>query len=1172
MKIHLLFILLLAAIPVFGEEKATTPTSPNQASVSTTIGEDGSGRIIIDAKGEIPKPPVFYSSEVTNVATIRPGQIDSEVDVKLRILQGEPDVISYWTHGIADVVAVEGKGVASWAVRWGDKGRRYVDVKLKREALTKDGKPVVEHAFKIRFTAELENLPASPQLVNIGPGNEDSASFTQILTLNYESGVEGRLQTSTGFVPIDTGTDYPIRFQTATGGVFVVQLNRSGSDPAPVEIGGFQLGGKLSEDEKSAAFRMSGVARVSEAGAAIPILRSHSIALSSMPSNPNYRLRLETKGKLGPYYELVFERAGEWPVQIDFVASVIPEKGWNKILFTVASGAVAPVALERFSEEIEFRSDSTVQPVLRDGAWSGFIPGSGDCHFYWKETRKMGEGKLFFSTTALIDTTVGAGLLRQVQLIDYQILQGELDELLLDLDGPGEVLSVEGKAIAGWAIEGDENRFLRVRLSQSLEAAGQLKVMTQLPLDAFPIRAASMRITPRGAVRHSGFMRVSNEGSVRLEPVGLAGLAQLAPEQSPYEALEARQVFVYRFPSAEHDLEIEVDRVQPEVSVSEQVVYHLAEADRTVDAAIELDIREAPIREWDFEIPDDYSVVVVSGASVGDYIVASQSEGGRRNLKIIFNADVSGRQLVKLLLEKSLSAEAGGWALPRIGYPGAESVRGDIGVSGAPGFRVSVGETELLAEKPLSYFASPTPHLQQAFRIREPGWSARMQIEVLEKTVQADVFHLYSLSEGTAYGSALINYFVTGSPVSEFEIHVPADLGNVTADGKDIRTFRQEGEILKVSLHQPVIGSYTLLVTFEEKLDSNGGNLMPGRVAPIDVEGERGYLQVVSPMQVKMEAGAVSDGMLKLDALELPAEFRLLSASPTLGAWQYTARPFELNLNVSWFEPGATATQVVEFSEINSRVSSDGELVSDVIYYVKSRGRRALKVGLPDSVRLWSVTVAGKPATARETESATLIPLPGGADPNVPVEVRLRLGRPAVDGANPLVALPRVFAPVLKTEWHLHGDEQMILIPTGGTVEPPTPVLRPSGFNWVTRHALGSITFVVVFATLGVWLSMIGKRLQFPGFLALLAAVLCAIAAGARAASTVISTVPLKFSLPVLSAGEVVEITVRNSRLWEANIVWLGVIALIAGLVVLTSSFLPKPSFGKTGCERFRCF
>lgn len=63
-----------------------------------------------------------------------------------------------------------------------------------------------------------------------------------------------------------------------------------------------------------------------------------------------------------------------------------------------------------------------------------------------------------------------------------------------------------------------------------------------------------------------------------------------------------------------------------------------------------------------------------------------------------------------------------------------------------------------------------------------------MKIELLERIVQSDVFHLYSLSQETVYGSALINYFVTGAPVSQWRITVPEELGNVMVDGQGVRT------------------------------------------------------------------------------------------------------------------------------------------------------------------------------------------------------------------------------------------------------------------------------------------------------------------------------------------------------------------------------------------------
>ena len=142
----------------------------------------------------------------------------------------------------------------------------------------------------------------------------------------------------------------------------------------------------------------------------------------------------------------------------------------------------------------------------------------------------------------------------------------------------------------------------------------------------------------------------------------------------------------------------------------------------------------------------------------------TQVDKGERTLKVIFGKEVSGRQLVSLHLEKNVPAEAGEWVLPRLRFPEAKSVRGDVGVATVPGFRVAVGTAEKLSEKPISYFPKKTERLQQAFRVREREWSASMVVEKLAQSVQADVFHLYSLKDQTAYASVVLNYFVTGAP------------------------------------------------------------------------------------------------------------------------------------------------------------------------------------------------------------------------------------------------------------------------------------------------------------------------------------------------------------------------------------------------------------------------
>ena len=164
------------------------------------------------------------------------------------------------------------------------------------------------------------------------------------------------------------------------------------------------------------------------------------------------------------------------------------------------------------------------------------------------------------------------------------------------------------------------------------------------------------------------------------------------------------------------------------------------------------------------------------------------------------------------------------------------------------------------------------------------------------------MFHLYSIKEGIVYGSVLLNYFVVGAPAGEWRIEVPPSAGNIDVVGQNVRRdWRREGNQVVVSLHQPVLGAATLLVTFEQPMSARGGTIEPGQVRPLGVQAERGYIEVVSPLQVKFDLRRAEGGLLRLDPMELPTEFRLLSSAPALAVYQYTARPFRLEMGVEWY-------------------------------------------------------------------------------------------------------------------------------------------------------------------------------------------------------------------------------------------------------------------------------
>jgi hypothetical protein len=127
------------------------------------------------------------------------------------------------------------------------------------------------------------------------------------------------------------------------------------------------------------------------------------------------------------------------------------------------------------------------------------------------------------------------------------------------------VLSVSGESVLGWTVkEADGRRSVGSQAQPPIEGAGRVVIEAQTALGGFPVRAEALRMAPSGALRHSGWLRVANDGAVRIEVADASGLIQLAPGQFPGGVDESlRQVFVYRFPSAEYGYAVNATRCCP---------------------------------------------------------------------------------------------------------------------------------------------------------------------------------------------------------------------------------------------------------------------------------------------------------------------------------------------------------------------------------------------------------------------------------------------------------------------------------------------------------------------------------------------------------------------------------------------------------------------------------
>ena len=1115
---------------------------------------EAEGRLVIEIGDPAPPVPVFFSVSCVHRFAVASGAVTGETGLWIQIVQGKPEVLSLGLAGDGEVISVVGEGLGGWAVRQLADGRRLLDLHPVPAA---DGNGVKPLDLVVKTLVRDPAVPGTVKLPLIVPG--EAVGYDSTVRIEPGNGIDLRLEEVSGLLPVaDPSLPERVLLLAGSGPSFLtLRLAQRGGLPAEIELLNANLIGEIDPDGKSVQFRLRGRLVVRNPDGARLAILGGGVGLTAVPDNRDWRVGFGVVGA-GQVYELVADRAGEFPVDLEFAVAVKEEGDWRVIDLEVSAGAVVPLELHGLESGIEFDPNRPVVPSAAGDRWRGFVPAGGETSVAWKESRRREGGALFFTSTELTDIRIGPGLLRQDSVLELHVLQGKLDSLSLDLEGPGEILSITGTNIEFWRVVAvEEGRRLEIRLSRPVEDKGELIIRSQAALEGFPVRTQALRLLPRDGTRHSGMIRLANTGSVRFEVNELRGLLQLAPDQFAGKAPEKglRQVFVFRFPSADYRYRIDAAQIQPEIAVSQVLAYELGATDRIISADLELDIREAPVTEWTMEIPEDYTVVTLSGSPVSDYAVGAETVAGYRALKVLFTGPVEGRQLIRVRLERNLAASAGSWVLKPLRFSGVKSVRGHVGVIGAPGFRLSPGPSTHLVETPLSQFPKQSPGLQQAWRIREADWSAAIEVEAMEQSIEADVFHLHTVKTGVAYASILINYFVVGAPSSEWRIAVPETAENLDVVGQNVRRdWRREGDEVIVSFHQPVLGAATLLLTFEQAMGGAGDGLQAGTVRPLGVESERGYVQVVSPHQVRSGIRRAEGGLLKLEPMELPAEYRLLSNAPSLAVFQYTSRPFALEIDLDWYERAEAVDQVVDFASLASTLSRDGQVVTEARYFVKTRGRGSLRLVLPEGVRLWETRVDGAVINAQTDADRTIVPLPARLNPNHPVEVRMRFGHESGKSGRSVLRLtaPRLLAPTVMTEWTLQADPDRKLLPRGGNAELGGGRENRAGFHWIAGRAgiRAGLLFALVLA--GGWLLRSRSGWRVPvGCLVLGCAICASLLLMAEAALDGRSAVnALTYTSSVVPPGAPISIRVANLEVGQAAFSWPGILSICAALVV----------------------
>lgn len=1178
--IHRALLLVLLAVVVQSPARAAQAELKN-LSVNGGI-EDGKARLVLEANltglpGD--KDKALFATTLQHLLQITREKHLHTANATFEILQGEPRELSLTLAGDGEIRKVTGEKLLDWSVRQETNGTRALVLRPR-----KSDKPLTQIAVTIVAERETPSWRNPVQPLTFAP--PQTALFNGYLKVETALELDAQPFAPTGLVPMDVkflpdamraeskvGEPEPIAFRFQ-GSAYTLPLNVTLADPEArrVVLREFQLNGALSDS--GAAFTLTAIARVKNPRGGSIALLSGGVALAELERNADWRVRFTND-----QFVLTFDKPGEFPVRLKFNAAVRQSGGWNKVDFRVAPSALQPITLAGLAADTQFEFAGAARPERSGSDFKSFLPPDGSVKLSWKEARAEAEGKLFYAGEMLAQISISPGLMRQMALIDGKVMQGELTRLVVGVRGTGNVTAVQGANLLSWNVEAGSTageRRLVIQFNQPQKDAFAVQVQMQTELGAFPQAVEAMRLQPEGATRFAGHFRVVNQGAVRLEVVQSAGLSQISPEQFPESdatkallATSASQRFAFRFSSGEFALRVNADNVLPELSVSQLLAYHLGEAELAIDGEFELDIREAPVREVMLRVPKGFVVARLAAAGLSDYFLREPADQPDAELRLVYGQPIADRQVVQLRLERNGPFGQAAWTLPRIEVLKAKSTRGHIAVSADAGFRLTPDRTVALTDIATAFFPRKVPGIQAAFRLSEPSWEAALRVERLPQSIQADVFHLFSIGEGIAYGSSTINYQISGAPVSAFQVALSDEYFNIEFTGKDVRNWQKSTNGYVVQLNTPVSGTYTLLATCERPFKAQGETLTFTGARPLEVQSEQGHTLVVSAYQFQVTPANVSPGLLELETAEVPAEYRLFFDAPILKAYRYNARPFNLQLALSPLQQGETLGLVVDRAALSTRISKDGEVLTDARYFVKNRGNPHFRLTLPEGSTLWAATVNGATVVPVKDGTANLIPLPQRADPNAVQTLDLKLASRSKTPGRVTAQAPVVAAPVLLAEWKLEPDTAQRLTYRGGSLAPAAGVVDLSGFAGVARmFGQGTAVFQAVLAlalvVFGVWAWRWatregGYRFGVRHLGGTLVGLIAVVMAGSmflmllEAASRQAQSTPrgLTFLAPVQQSGSALSVEVGNVAdaltFWSTLILaWPALLALVA--------------------------
>ena len=389
---------------------------------------------------------------------------------------------------------------------------------------------------------------------------------------------------------------------------------------------------------------------------------------------------------------------------------------------------------------------------------------------------------VFVQNTALV--TIGGGVMNTRATLDYQISQGELKQVRVQIPAGQRLLRVGGDAIRSWEIKDDT---LVVDLLKGVSPAWQLTVETEKVLEKLPATAKVelphaldvKRETGLVAVRASEEVTLTVENAQELQRVDADEFYRAAPDKK--DGL----LSAFRFLKTDFSLSVRAETVQPQIEAVVRNSVQIGAESVQVAAQVDYTIKRAGV------------FALAAGAACG--LPARKRHGGQgvpvggaqRGRGALVEVTLKERTIGAYTLNLVAGAELHA-AAPDAGHRGRASARHarssaatspsrpisaspprprafdgltEIPFASVPGERATSGGSALAYK-----FIATTP-------AAAPSWKLSVTTEAVEPWLRAEIMNTITLTETLVSGRTLVKYDIANAPVKDFRVQVPAGTG-----------------------------------------------------------------------------------------------------------------------------------------------------------------------------------------------------------------------------------------------------------------------------------------------------------------------------------------------------------------------------------------------------------